>query len=91
MEDRRATRVCFVLWQVGDVHAGAGRRAAVFELMARPDAALDFGAAMQGAGHSVVPSGLPAWHIVPAGFQRLCPRAALAPQLHEAALHVPAW
>ena len=44
-----------LLCQVGDVHAGAGRKAAVFELMARPDAALDFAAAMQGAGHSVAP------------------------------------
>lgn len=39
--------------QVGDVHAGAGRKAAVFELMARPDAAIDFAAAMQDAGHGV--------------------------------------
>ena len=55
MGNRGANMLRFLMWQVGDVHAGAGRRAAVFELMARPDAALDFGAAMQGAGHSVAP------------------------------------
>lgn len=42
-----------MLLQVGDVHAGEGRKAAVFELMARPDAAIDFAAAMQDAGHLV--------------------------------------
>lgn len=36
------------------MHAGSGRSSAVFELMAHPDANIDFAGAMQDAGHLVL-------------------------------------
>lgn len=39
--------------QVGELHAGAGRRSLDFSLRARPDAVIDLAGPLQAAGHSL--------------------------------------
>jgi hypothetical protein len=39
--------------QVGELHAGAGRRSLEFSLRARPDAIIDLAGPLQTAGHSL--------------------------------------